>query len=261
MTVPSWRERARDLAPRLAGRHRWLAGAIVAMLVATAVVDPTIGAADAPALLDLGASPTPSIVAPTAPIAPTGSVVAPRPGVREPGRLGDASPIVPPIATPDAGAPTEGPDPSAPESPGSPPPAPCASAAIVEVVADAQRAIEAAAGAPLPVDVAGLFTSLAGCGDSTTPNPLDALGVVSQLLDSLGIENIPLPSLPPLPLPATPPAGFDALGPTVLPVCATVIKQLVTVASVAPVLRIRTADVIAFFGPLVQVCAMFAPRA
>ena len=125
----------------------------------------------------------------------------------------------------------------------------------------AQEAIESATRAPLPVDVGGLFASLAGCGESGTPNPLDALGAVTQLLDALGIENIPLPLLPPLPLPATPPPGFDALGPAVLPVCATVIKQLVTVASLAPLARIRTADVVAFFGPLVQVCALFAPRA
>jgi hypothetical protein len=239
------------VARRLVAGHRWLLGAVLGLVLLATLLPATTGSSRGARPIDLSSgsgSPTT-----TAPVASPGSpVVGLPPDLVErlgpDGPLGSLSPLVP----------TDPPQlaPPAPGTTGGD--TPCASADVVEAVEGAQSAVEGASGQPLPVDVAGLFSDLAGCG-SAESNPLDALSVVGQLLESLGIDQIPLPRLPTLPLPPAPP-GLDALGPAVLPVCAEVIKELVTVAALAPVARIDTADLIGVFDPVIQVCTLFAPQ-
>ncbi len=165
--------------------------------------------------------------------------------------LGAAPSTLPPATTPASEPP--------PAAGGGNPPAPCSVAAQADAVRDAQVAVEGLTGQPLGADGGAVVEALAGCKDPVN-TALSLLGPINQLLTDAGFtEPIPLPDLPGLPAFVIPEPIAAPLRSTVFDACGQVLRQIYTVGTVAPVLRIEFEDVVAVANYVSTACSAFAP--
>ncbi len=156
----------------------------------------------------------------------------------------------------DSAAPTTAPppntgNPTAPEA--------CSVQDPADAVRQVQVAAEALTGRPLGADMGAVIEALAGCKDPTN-TALSLLGPVNQLLNDAGIPTLPLPDLPVLPPFFLPGEVSEPLRPTVFEACGTILRQIYTVAAVAPVARIEFDDAVAIGNYVAAICGAFAPE-
>jgi hypothetical protein len=149
-------------------------------------------------------------------------------------------------------------DDASPGSPGGAPPAPCSVAAQAQAVRDAQTQAEALTGRPLGADGGAVVEALAGCNDPTAV-ALSLLGPVNLLLNDAGVPMLPLPALPGLPPFFLPEAVAAPLRGPVFDACGQILREVYTVAVVAPVLRIEFDDIVAVANYVGTACGAFAP--
>lgn len=159
------------------------------------------------------------------------------------------------LGTPSSGGDT--PD-APPGAGGGNPPAPCSVAAQAQAVRDAQTQAEALTGRPLGADGGAVVEALAGCNDPTAV-ALSLLGPINLLLNDAGIPMLPLPTIPGLPPFFLPEPVAAPLRAPVFDACGQLLRQIYTVAVVAPVARIEFEDAVAVAEYVASVCGAFAP--
>jgi hypothetical protein len=126
-------------------------------------------------------------------------------------------------------------------------------------VREAQAAAEALTGRPFGADMGAVIEAVAGCKDPTN-TALSLLGPVNQLLNDAGIPTLPLPAFPALPPFFLPGEVSEPLRPVVFEACGNVLRQIYTLAAVAPVARIEFDDAVAVGNYVAAICGAFAPE-